>query len=200
MNLTPTKATNTSPLASSERSFGTHFPSGSKPIPVPRPQSPTTSRSSHYINGAQRANESQRAPSPQPLNLYRDSSRSLVGPSKSVASSPSSSANSSPRSDSRSRHSRFSTQITSHGKYSTAVFHLPGVWKQDVHVNFQNDLISVSWKYVKISEKQRGGEFVREKKEKRYVRNLPIPDGTEFENIKATLESDRLTVTFPSVS
>jgi hypothetical protein len=114
MNLTPTKATNTSPLASSERSFGTHFPSGSKPIPVPRPQSPTTSRSSHYINGAQRANESQRAPSPQPLNLYRDSSRSLVGPSKSVASSPSSSANSSPRSDSRSRHSRYVSVIT-HG-------------------------------------------------------------------------------------
>jgi HSP20 family protein len=104
----------------------------------------------------------------------------------------------------------------------TAVFDLPDVRKEDVHVAFQFDRLTITWEST-ITTETRGPDrtVVRERKERKYARTLPLPANTsvsspstrmlslnsitytrcdilqQFEDVRAYLEDGRLTVTYP---
>jgi len=106
------------------------------------------------------------------------------------------------------------------GKTVTATFDLLGVQKSDVHVSYQNDKVVISWESVSINEQKEGDRIIRERREKKYVRTLPLPEGTkvraqtflhssnieilikcpfsvQFEEVKASMDGKRLIVTYP---
>lgn len=74
---------------------------------------------------------------------------------------------------------RVNFQDSPDGKTVTATFELPGITKADVHVSYQNDKVVISWESVTTDERMEGDRLVRERKEKKYVRTLPLPDGTK---------------------
>lgn len=105
----------------------------------------------------------------------------------------------------------------------TAVFDLPDVRKEDVHVAFQFDRLTITWESILITE-TRGPDrtIIRERKERKYARTLPLPINTsvshsisfarlaslvshdelgisytQFEDVRAYLEDGKLTVTYP---
>lgn len=61
----------------------------------------------------------------------------------------------------------------------TATFELQGVNKSDVHVSYQNDKVVISWESVTTAERMEGDRLIRERKEKKYARTLPLPEGTK---------------------
>ncbi|KAF8581078.1 HSP20-like chaperone, partial [Ramaria rubella] len=83
------------------------------------------------------------------------------------------------------------------GKTVTATFELTGVNKSDVHVSYQNDKVVISWETVTTDERTEGERLIRERKEKKYVRTLPLPDGTKFEEVKASMDGRHLVLTYP---
>ena len=74
---------------------------------------------------------------------------------------------------------RVNFQDLADGKTVMATFDLPGISKADVHVSYQNDKVVISWESVTTEERMEGDRLVRERKEKKYVRMLPLPDGTK---------------------
>ena len=69
----------------------------------------------------------------------------------------------------------------------TAIFDLPRVKKDDMHVSFQGNRLVVSWRTVKITEREEpldaddlgsGTRILRELEHKKYCRTIPLPDGT----------------------
>lgn len=65
----------------------------------------------------------------------------------------------------------------------TATFDMPaGLPKGDMHVAYSMEYgaekATVSWKHVTIEEIVEGGKLIRERKERRYHRTLPLPRGT----------------------
>jgi len=77
----------------------------------------------------------------------------------------------------------------------TAIFDLPRVKKDDMHVSFQGNRLVVSWRTVKITEREEpldaddlgsGTRILRELEHKKYCRTIPLPDGT-----RVCLTSDR---------
>ncbi|KIJ51027.1 hypothetical protein M422DRAFT_158906, partial [Sphaerobolus stellatus SS14] len=79
----------------------------------------------------------------------------------------------------------------------TATFDLQGVKKSDVHVSYQNDKVVISWESVTTEERTEGNRIIREHREKKYVRTLPLPESTKFEGVKASMDGRRLIVTYP---
>ncbi|KZS92585.1 hypothetical protein SISNIDRAFT_412390 [Sistotremastrum niveocremeum HHB9708] len=94
---------------------------------------------------------------------------------------------------------RVTFRDSSDGKTVTATFHLPGIPKEDVHISFQPDRLIVTWQTVKVTESQEGDRLVRERREKNYIRTLHLPDGTRFEEVKATMDSRNLLLTYPKM-
>ncbi|KAI0784569.1 hypothetical protein C8Q75DRAFT_388170 [Abortiporus biennis] len=84
------------------------------------------------------------------------------------------------------------------GKSITATFDMPGVKKSDMHVSFRSRRLVVSWRKVKIVEKQEGSVLVRERQEKQYSQVIPIPEGTKFDDIRASRDGRRLMLIYPS--
>jgi len=77
----------------------------------------------------------------------------------------------------------------------TAIFDLPRVKKDDMHVSFQGNRFVVSWQTVRITEREEpldaddlgsGTRILRELERKKYRRTIPLPDGT-----RVCLTSDR---------
>lgn len=66
---------------------------------------------------------------------------------------------------------------------------LPGVKKEDVKVELEKDLLSIS--YAKKTEGEKRSESVS------YSRSLRVPEGIDAEKISAKLEDGVLTVTLP---
>lgn len=69
----------------------------------------------------------------------------------------------------------------------TAIFDLPRVKKDDMHVSFQGNRLVVSWRTVKITEREEPLDaedlgssirILRELEHKKYSRTIPLPDGT----------------------
>lgn len=75
--------------------------------------------------------------------------------------------------------SRVTFQDSTDGKMVTATFDLQDVKKSDVHVSYQNDKVVISWESVTTDERTEGERVIRERREKKYVRTLPLPDGTK---------------------
>ncbi|KAF9790800.1 hypothetical protein BJ322DRAFT_1017439 [Thelephora terrestris] len=91
----------------------------------------------------------------------------------------------------------------------TAIFDLPRVKKDDMHVSFQGNRLVVSWRTVKITEREEpldaddlgsGTRILRELEHKKYSRTIPLPDGTRFEQIRAARDGRHLVLTYPNIS
>lgn len=85
------------------------------------------------------------------------------------------------------------------GRTKTAIFDLPGVKKEHMHISFRPDHMTVEWTTVTITETIEDGRLVRERKEKIYTRTIPVPQGTKFEEIRATMDNSRLILTYPNM-
>jgi len=86
---------------------------------------------------------------------------------------------------------------SSDGTRTTATFDLQGIKKSDVHVSFQNDKVVVSWETVNVEEKMEDGKIVRERRENKFTRTLPLPRGAKFEQVKASMDGRHLNLTYP---
>ncbi|KAF8338009.1 HSP20-like chaperone [Cantharellus anzutake] len=96
------------------------------------------------------------------------------------------------------RKSRFHLKPNHDADYVTAVFDLPDVRKEDIHVAYQFDRLTITWESTSVFERQeRDGTLVRERKERKYARTLPLPPGTPFSDVHAYLEDGQLSVTYP---
>jgi HSP20 family molecular chaperone IbpA len=91
----------------------------------------------------------------------------------------------------------------------TAIFDLPRVRKDDMHVSFQGNRLVVSWRVVKITEREEpidaddlgsGTRILRELEHKKYCRTIPLPEGTRFEEIRAARDGRHLVLTYPNIS
>lgn len=91
----------------------------------------------------------------------------------------------------------------------TAIFDLPRVKKDDMHVSFQGNRLVVSWRTVKITEREEpldaedlgsGTRILRELEHKKYSRTIPLPDGTRFEQIRAARDGRHLVLTYPNIT
>ncbi|CAE6435476.1 unnamed protein product [Rhizoctonia solani] len=94
---------------------------------------------------------------------------------------------------------RSSFTETEHNGIVSLVFELPGIPKSDIKVKFAAQKISVAWQKVTVEEKAEGERLIRERVEKKYLRTIPIPPAVPFDTIRAVLQDERLTVTYPRV-
>ncbi|CEL55338.1 hypothetical protein RSOLAG1IB_01348 [Rhizoctonia solani AG-1 IB] len=94
---------------------------------------------------------------------------------------------------------RSSFTETEHNGIISLVFELPGIPKSDIKVKFAAQKISVAWQKVTVEEKAEGERLIRERVEKKYLRTIPIPPAVPFDCIRAVLQDERLTVTYPRV-
>jgi len=79
----------------------------------------------------------------------------------------------------------------------TATFELPGLRKEDVHVDIHDGRLSISGQTAAETEREREGYTVRERRFGNFSRSLQLPRGVKEEEIKAAMENGILTVTFP---
>ena len=82
----------------------------------------------------------------------------------------------------------------------TATFELPGLKKEDVTIDLQNNRLIVSGEANFSDEKEESGYVVKERRSGRFSRTVPIPQGTKPEDIKASMENGVLTVTYPKTT
>ncbi|KAG9005083.1 hypothetical protein FRB93_009952 [Tulasnella sp. JGI-2019a] len=87
--------------------------------------------------------------------------------------------------------------------WMTATFDMPvGLPKSDIHVGYSMEYgaekATVTWQHVTVEEIVEDGKLVREKKERKYHRTLPLPRGTKFDTVKAFLQDGVLTLAYPS--
>lgn len=75
---------------------------------------------------------------------------------------------------------------------------MQGVKKSDVHVSYQNDKVVVSWETVTVEDKLEDGKIVRERRERKYVRTLPLPEGTKVRYSDSIFCSDCSSSVFSS--
>ncbi|KZV72607.1 HSP20-like chaperone [Peniophora sp. CONT] len=79
----------------------------------------------------------------------------------------------------------------------TATFELPGLKREDVHIDLHDSALTISGK-TKIDETmEQDGYAVRERRFGRFSRSIPVPRGLKEEDIKASLEDGVLNITFP---
>lgn len=81
----------------------------------------------------------------------------------------------------------------------TLVFELPGIPKSDVKVKFSTQKITVAWQKTTVEDKSEGERLIRERIEKKYLRSIPIPPAVPFDTVRAVLQDERLTITYPRV-
>ncbi|TFY74186.1 hypothetical protein EWM64_g9826 [Hericium alpestre] len=82
----------------------------------------------------------------------------------------------------------------------TATFELPGLKKEDVQIDVVNDALIVSGETSASEERDEPGWTVRERRYGRFSRTMPVPHGIRPEEIKASMESGVLSVTYPKTS
>ena len=98
----------------------------------------------------------------------------------------------------------------------TATFELPGLAKENVHIDVKDNILSVSGESTVSNGRDEKGYSVRERRFGRFSRSLPLPQGVKVsstlcgespnakvnmtlqpEEIKASMTDGVLTVTFP---
>ncbi|KAF7319906.1 SHSP domain-containing protein [Mycena kentingensis (nom. inval.)] len=82
----------------------------------------------------------------------------------------------------------------------TATFELPGVKKEDVHIETLPGRLRVSAESKISEEHEKDGYAVRERRYGKFSRTLQLPQGVKDEEIKASMDNGVLTVTFPKSS
>ncbi|KAI0787714.1 HSP20-like chaperone [Fomes fomentarius] len=84
------------------------------------------------------------------------------------------------------------------GRNMLVTFDMTGVKKQDMHVSYRTNRLIVSWRVERSVEKQDGDVVVREREVRRYSHTIPLPEGTKFEEVRASRDGQRLTLTLPN--
>ncbi|KAI0714340.1 hypothetical protein C8T65DRAFT_644769 [Cerioporus squamosus] len=84
------------------------------------------------------------------------------------------------------------------GKNMLVTFDMAGVKKQDMHVSYRTSRLIVSWRVERTIERQDGDVVLREREVRRYSHTIPLPDGTKFEEVRASRDGQRLTLTLPN--
>ncbi|KAH9481860.1 Heat shock protein 16 [Psilocybe cubensis] len=79
----------------------------------------------------------------------------------------------------------------------TATFELPGLKKEDVDIQVNNNRLTISGESKISTEKEENGYVARERRFGKFSRTLQLPHGVEDKQIKAGLDNGVLTVTFP---
>jgi len=79
----------------------------------------------------------------------------------------------------------------------TATFELPGIKKEDVHIETLPGRLRISAECKMSEEHEKDGYAIRERHFGKYARTLQLPQGVKDEEIKANMENGVLTVTFP---
>ncbi|KAG9047352.1 hypothetical protein FS837_002513 [Tulasnella sp. UAMH 9824] len=100
------------------------------------------------------------------------------------------------------REPRLDPYIPPESPWVTTTFDMPeGLTKNDIRVSFTTtygaEKITVSWQHVEIEEFVEAGKLVREKKERKYHRTLPLPKGIKFEHVTANMAGGVLSITYP---
>lgn len=77
---------------------------------------------------------------------------------------------------------RLDPYVPPESPWVTTTFDMPeGLSKNDIRVSFGTtygaEKITVSWQHIDVEEFVEGGKLVREKKERKYHRTLPLPKG-----------------------
>jgi hypothetical protein len=79
-----------------------------------------------------------------------------------------------------SNYRRFRLYRNPNADYITATFDVPDVRKEDVHVAFQSSQLTITWESNITTERRADDRtIIREKKERKYARTLPLPPNTE---------------------
>ncbi|EDR00528.1 uncharacterized protein LACBIDRAFT_192054 [Laccaria bicolor S238N-H82] len=82
----------------------------------------------------------------------------------------------------------------------TATFELPGLKKEDIHLEIQNGRLSVSADSKISKDYEEGGYAVRERRYGKFSRTLQLPQGVKDDGIKASMDNGLLTITFPKTA
>jgi len=82
----------------------------------------------------------------------------------------------------------------------TVSVELPGMKKEDIHLDVHNDQLTISGETTQSSERNEDGYVVRERRSGKFSRVLPLPRGVKSEDLKAGLNDGVLTVTYPKVT
>ena len=61
----------------------------------------------------------------------------------------------------------------------TATFELPGLKKEDVNIDIQNNVLTISGEVKQASERNQEGYAVRERRFGRFQRSIPLSEGTK---------------------
>jgi HSP20 family protein len=75
---------------------------------------------------------------------------------------------------------------------------LPGLTKDDVNVEFSDEGITIEGERKNEHEEEGEGYFRSERSYGKFFRRIPVPDGVDFENAKATFRDGVLEVTMPA--
>src|ERR1700761_488292 len=75
----------------------------------------------------------------------------------------------------------------------TATFELPGIRKEDVHIETLPGRLRISAESKMSEEHQKGGHVIRERRYGKYARTLQIPQGIRASVVAYFCEHSRLT-------
>jgi len=75
---------------------------------------------------------------------------------------------------------------------------LPGLTKNDVHVDVTAEMITIQGERKKDFEEERGGVYRHERSYGSFYRSFPLPEGVKPEQVKATFDNGVLHVTMPA--
>ncbi|PPQ82601.1 hypothetical protein CVT25_007115 [Psilocybe cyanescens] len=82
----------------------------------------------------------------------------------------------------------------------TATFELPGLKKEDVDIQVNNNRLTISGESKLSREKKEEGYIARERRSGKFSRTLQLPQGVEENQVNASLSDGLLTVTFPKAA
>ncbi|KAL7279133.1 hypothetical protein ACG7TL_006973 [Trametes sanguinea] len=103
-----------------------------------------------------------------------------------------------PRKKAPKRKSRVEVKESPDGRNLTIMFDLTGVKKQDMHVSYRTTRLIVNWRVERITERKEGVAIVRDREVRKYSHTIPLPEGTKFEDVRASRDGARLKLTIPN--
>ncbi|CCM04146.1 uncharacterized protein FIBRA_06308 [Fibroporia radiculosa] len=82
----------------------------------------------------------------------------------------------------------------------TATFEMPGLNKENVQISVHNGILTVSGESKVSTARDEHGYAVRERRHGKFSRAVPLPQGINSDDIRASMENGVLTVTFPKTT
>lgn len=88
-------------------------------------------------------------------------------------------------------------EVSARGGNLVVCADLPGIRKEDVHLEIHDDYLVLEGERRQESEENQGGVYRSERSYGRFYRTIPLPDGTNAEQAKANFKDGVLEVTIP---